>query len=226
MKEKIKVAVNAVIFGYAPARGLSVFLVKSKDDHYRNIWELPGRFVDMDESFEDALKQELVAQGTTSVDYLEQLYTFADPMRYPYGRVISIAYLGFVRSKDFQRAEQAGAEDVAWFNIKNLPWFAFDHRKIVDVAINRLKEKLPREPVAFELLDREFRFSDLVKLYQAVVDPEIDQMNFRKRLITLGTVVELDQTVGGIGRPAHLYRFNRKKYDELKENGRRPNTFL
>lgn len=69
---------------------------------------------------------------------------------------------------------------IAWYNIRQLPRLAFDHKKIIDVAIRRLRGKLTYEPVGFELLDKEFPFSDLVKLYQTFLDKELDRRNFRK----------------------------------------------
>ena len=112
------------------------------------------------------------------------------------------------------------AEDVAWFNIKKLPKLGFDHRKIIDAAIKRLRGKITYEPVGFELLEKEFPFSDLEKLYQTLLDQEIDRRNFKKKIVGLGILEELDETIQRkSGRPARLFKFNKKKYFELKEKG-------
>ena len=151
----------------------------------------------------------------------------AIPYRDPRGHVVSVAFFGVVRPRDFQPVANSDAADVAWFNMKKLPKLAFDHKKIIDAAIKRLSGKLMYEPVGFELLDREFPFSDLVKLYQTLLDKDLDRTNFRKKLMSLGLVEESDRVVNrGAGRPARLFRFNRKKYFELKEKGYHSDMFF
>lgn len=138
-----------------------------------------------------------------------------------------MSFFGVVRPRDLRPAANSDAEDVGWYNLKKLPKLAFDHKKIMDVAIKRLSGKLTYEPIGFELLDREFPFSDLVKLYQTLLDKDLDRTNFRKKLMSLGLVEESDRVVNrGAGRPARLFRFNRKRYFELKEKGYHADMFF
>jgi 8-oxo-dGTP diphosphatase len=125
-----------------------------------------------------------------------------------------------VRPADYQLSAQTDAEDVAWFSIKKLPRLAFDHKVILDTAIKRLRGKIAYEPIGFELLDKKFPFSDLEKLYQILLDQEIDRRNFKKKIISYGFLEELDEVIQKkSGRPARLFQFNKKKYFELKEKG-------
>jgi len=216
----IKVTVDAIIFGYEPDEGVSVILISRKFSPFQGDWALPGGFVGVDESLEAAVKRELSEETGIHVNFLEQLYTFGKPNRDPRKRVISVAYYGLVRPKDYQLLAQSDAQDVAWFNIKKLPKLAFDHRQILDMAIRRLRGKLAYEPVGFELLDKKFAFSDLEKLYQTLLDQELDRRNFKKKIMAYGFVEELNETIQrALGRPARLYQFNRSKYFELKERG-------
>jgi 8-oxo-dGTP diphosphatase len=227
MKQDIKVSVDAVVFGYDQDNGVSVLLIKRKNEPFQKMWALPGGLVLTGESLDDAVNRELKEESGIDVNYLEQLYTFGDPSRDPRNHAISVSYFGLVRPKDFQLAAQSDAEDVAWFNIKKLPRLAFDHKKIIDAAIRRLRGKLTYEPVGFELLEREFPFSDLEKLYQTLLDQDLDRRNFKKKIMALGILDQLDQTVQrGSGRPAHLFRFNKKKYFELKEKGYNSDIFF
>jgi 8-oxo-dGTP diphosphatase len=220
MKQEIKVSVDAVVFGYDQEQGISVLLIKRRNEPFQKMWALPGGLVLNNESLDDAVNRELKEEAGIDVNYLEQLYTFGSPDRDPRNHAISISYFGLVRPQDFQLVAHTDAEDVAWFNIKKLPRLAFDHKKIIDAAIKRLRGKISYEPVGFELLDKEFPFSDLEKLYQTLLDQDIDRRNFKKKIISLGILEELDETIQRkSGRPARLFKFNKKKYFELKEKG-------
>ncbi|KAH0533575.1 hypothetical protein FGG08_007662 [Glutinoglossum americanum] len=227
MTQSIKTSVDAVVFGYDPEEGVSVLLITRKYEPFRKSWALPGGLVKNDESLEQAVNRELKEEAGIDVNYLEQLYTFGKPDRDPRNRVISVAYYGLVRPKDYQLSADTDAEDVAWFSIKKLPKLAFDHKHIVDVAIKRLQGKLAYEPVGFELLEKKFPFSDLEKLYQSLLSHELDRRNFKKKIMNYGFLEELEESIQrGAGRPARLYQFNKKKYFELKENGYNFDLFI
>jgi 8-oxo-dGTP diphosphatase len=220
MKQSIKVSVDAVVFGYDQEQDISILLIKRKFEPFQKFWALPGGLVKDDESLEDAVRRELKEEAGIDVNYLEQLYSFGKPDRDPRNRVISVAYFGLVRPADYQLSAETDAEDVGWFNIKKLPRLAFDHKAILDTAIKRLRGKLAYEPIGFELLDKKFPFSDLEKLYQILLDRELDRRNFKKKIMSYGFLEELDEIVQKkSGRPARLFQFNKKKYFELKEKG-------
>jgi 8-oxo-dGTP diphosphatase len=220
MKQDIKVSVDAVVFGYDQEHGISLLLIKRRYDPFQKMWALPGGLVLNGESIDDAVNRELKEEAGIDVNYLEQLYTFGAPDRDPRNQVVSVAYFGLVRPKDFQISAQTDAEDVAWFSVKKLPRLAFDHKKIIDMALKRLRGKITYEPVGFELLEKEFPFSDLENLYQTLLDQDIDRRNFKKKIMSLGILEETASTIQRkAGRPARLFRFNRKKYFELKEKG-------
>jgi 8-oxo-dGTP diphosphatase len=220
MKQSIKVSVDAVVFGYDQEQEISILLIKRKFEPFQKFWALPGGLVKDDESLEDAVRRELKEEAGIDVNYLEQLYSFGKPDRDPRNRVVSVAYFGLVRPADYQLSAETDAEDVAWFNIKKLPRLAFDHKVILDMAIKRLRSKLAYEPIGFELLDKKFPFSDLEKLYQILLDRELDRRNFKKKIMSYGFLEELDEVVQKkSGRPARLFQFNKKKYFELREKG-------
>ena len=218
--QQIKVAVDAVVFGYEPEQGISVLLTKRKYEPYQKQWALPGGLVLNEESLETAVRRELKEEAGITVSYLEQLYSFGEPDRDPRNRVVSVTYFGLVRPGQHHLSAQTDAEDAEWFNIKKLPKLAFDHKEILAVALKRLRGKLAYEPIGFELLDKKFPFSDLEHLYQILLDHDIDRRNFKKKIISYGFLEELEEVVQKkAGRPARLYQFNKKKYFELKESG-------
>ncbi|MFS4448015.1 NUDIX hydrolase [Maribacter sp. 2307UL18-2] len=219
MKNKIKLTVDAVVFGYESGN-ISVLLVKRKYEPFKDEWAIPGGFVLENENLEEAVQRELSEETGVRINYLEQLYTFGNLGRDPRGRVVSVAYFGLVKPNAFKLQASTDAKMAEWFDIKKLPKLAFDHKKILKIAIERLKGKITYEPIGFELLDKKFPFSDLEKLYTTLLDREIDRRNFKKKITSLKVLDELDEKVSiGRGRPASLFSFNKKRYFQLKNEG-------
>lgn len=219
-KPTIRVSVDAVVFGYDSMHGLSVLLIRRKYDPFQGQWAIPGGLVDENESLEDAVVRELNEETGIHVNYLEQLYTFGDLGRDPRNRVVTVAYYGLVKQTNFELYADTDAEEAQWFNVDELPPLAFDHARIMDTAIERLKGKISYEPIGFELLGDKFPFSELHKLYETVYGKSIDRRNFKKKFLQLNILEELDEKVShGKGRPGSLFKFNKEKYFALKEKG-------
>lgn len=219
--QKIKVAVDAVVFGYSSKDGLSILLIKRNVNPFKGSWALPGGLVKNEESLEKAVQRELKEEAGISINYLEQLYSFGKPDRDPRNRVISITYYGLIRPDGLSLHASTDASDAKWFTIKNIPQLAFDHQEIINTALKRLQGKIIYEPIGFELLDEKFAFSELEKLYMAVLDRPIDRRNFKKKVIKFGFLTETDekQALETAGRPGILYSFNQEKYFKLKKEG-------
>jgi len=218
----IKLAVDAIVFGYSKTDGVSVLLIQRKYPPFKDLWALPGGFILEKESLEDAVKRELQEETGIRVSYLEQLYTFGKPGRDPRQRVISVAYFALVKSSLYQELKAStDAEDVNWFTIKKLPPLAFDHREILQTAIERIRAKIRYQPIGFELLDKKFPFSDLERLYTTLLDRDIDRRNFAKKILALHILDETDEVAktDGKGRPSKMYQFNKKRYQELIRQG-------
>lgn len=219
MSQYIKLTVDAVVFGYEEGK-ITVLLIKRKYEPFKNMWAIPGGFILNNESLETGVERELFEETGVKINYLEQLYTFGNPARDPRGRIISIAYFGLVRPDAFKLFASTDAEDAQWFTIDELPELSFDHKEILELAIKRLQAKITYEPIGFELLDKKFPFSDLEKLYTTLLGRPIDRRNFRKKIIGLNVLDELEEKVSkGSGRPANLFQFNPYRYFQLKKEG-------
>ncbi|MDH7444325.1 NUDIX hydrolase [Aquimarina sp. 2201CG14-23] len=219
IRQNIKVAVDAVVFGYKD-KVLQVLLIKRDIEPFKNSWALPGGLVLESESLEDAVERELKEETNVTVDYLEQLYSFGKPDRDPRNRVISVTYFGLVKPEHHSIKADTDANDVAWFDMNELPELAFDHAQILDTAQKRLRNKLTYEPIGFDLLADKFLFSDLEKLYMTILDKKIDRRNFRKKILSFDILEELEEKVSeGRGRPANLFKFNQKQYFKLQKEG-------
>jgi 8-oxo-dGTP diphosphatase len=220
LKQNIKVAVDAIVFGYADNK-LNVLLIKQKFGELKNQWALVGGFVKDHETLNDAVNRELQEETGIKVNYLEQLFTFGDKLdRDPRFRVISVAYFALVNSTKLVLQADSDAEDAKWFSINELPDLAFDHKEILKTAQYRLQSKLTYQPIGFDLLPKEFLFSELENLYCTILEKEIDRRNFRKKILSFGIVEETEKFGSKVkGRPAKLYRFNKLKYNKLLKEG-------
>lgn len=222
MDKEIKISVDAIVFGYSKEEGVRILLIRRKYPPFKDSWAIPGGFVLNKETLEEAVYRELKEETGISINYLEQLYTFGDPNRDPRNRVISVAYFGLINSNKYRRLiADTDASEASWFPINELPNLAFDHRKIVQKALIRLKNKIRYEPIGFELLDEKFPFSDLEELYASLSGEQIDRRNFKKKVMSYGIIEELEEYAekGGPGRPGKLYKFNKKVYSNLQKKG-------
>lgn len=220
LKQNIKIAVDAIVFGYADNR-LNVLLIKQKYGILKNQWALVGGFVRDDETLNDAVNRELKEEAGIKVNYLEQLYTFGDQIdRDPRYRVVSVAYFALVNSSKLVLQADSDAEDAKWFPIHHLPALAFDHSAILQTAYKRLQSKLTYQPIGFDLLPKEFLFSELENLYCTILEKEIDRRNFRKKILSFGIVEQTDKySDKKNGRPAKIFKFNKLKYNKLVKDG-------
>lgn len=226
------VTVDATLFGYSSS-GLSVLLIFRNDDPYKDCWALPGGFVEVSdepnqgESLEDAVRRELQEETGAEIDYLEQLYTFGTPGRDPRGRVISVAYYALVRQEEHKIQAGSDASEAKWFQVDerlmglledNTAALAFDHHRILKMAIQRLQSKTRYAPVGFNLLDEEFTIPDLQRVYEALLFRKLDRSNFRKKMVSAGFLEESNLRKDG-NRHVQLYRFNKAAYDAATERG-------
>lgn len=218
--QNIKVAVDAIVFGYQNNQ-LYVLLIQQKFGTQDSYWALPGGLVQNDESLENAVKRELKEETNISVNYFEQLFTFGDDVfRDPRNRVISVAYFALVDSSKLKVKADSDAENAQWFKIDEIPALAFDHTIILGKAMKRLKAKLTYEPIGFDLLPKEFLFSELENLYCTILEKEIDRRNFRKKILSFEIIEETDHfSPIKSGRPAKLFKFNKQKYNALLKKG-------
>jgi len=216
--EQIKVTVDIVALAVQEGQ-LEILLIKRKRDPFKNLWALPGGFVDeQDDNVEAAAARELLEETNIGNVYLEQLYSFGDKGRDPRGRVITVSYLALLRQDDLELKASSDASGVSWWPVLDLPKLAFDHKKIVEYAHQRIKYKIEYSAAAFSLLPEKFTLRDLQGVYEAVLGRSVDNRNFRKRFLKLGVLQELDETSQqGSFRPARLYSFAEDQFDQLPD---------
>ena len=172
--------VDCVVFGLDD-ENLKVLLIQRDLEPFQGKWALPGGFVRINETLDDAAKRELQEETGVSNEYLEQLYTFGDLHRDPRERVVTVAYYALVKLSDHRIKATTDARNAGWFAISDTPKLAFDHDRILEVALARLKGKLRYQPIGFELLPAKFTLTKLQKLYETVLERDLDKRNFREK---------------------------------------------
>ncbi|HEY4387312.1 MAG TPA: NUDIX domain-containing protein [Ktedonobacteraceae bacterium] len=190
-------------------RDLQVLLIKRRSWPHEGMWAIPGGFINIYESLESAAKRELQEETGVQDVYLEQLYTFGDPARDPRTRVITVVYFALLDSERLQVRAADDAADVGWFSVYDLPSLAFDHDKILNYALNRLRGKLEYTTIAFSLLPEQFTLRELQRVYEIILHRRLDKRNFRKKILSTGILEDTgNKKMEGTHRPARLYSFN------------------
>ena len=211
--------VDCVVFGFDEGE-LKVLLIQRGLEPFKGRWALPGGFVRVDETLDAAARRELHEEAGLTNVFLEQLYTFGAVDRDPRERVVSVAYYALVKLSEHQAKAATDAANARWFLTSKVPRLAFDHADILSTAMARLKGKVRYEPIGFELLPPKFTLSQLQHLYEAVLSAKLDKRNFRKKVLGFGLLVRLKETFqAGRHRPAQLFRFDQKRYVQLRRKG-------
>ena len=212
-------AVDCVVFGF-DGGALQLLLIRRGIEPFGNAWALPGGFVRIEETVNDAARRELAEETGLRDVFLEQLYTFGSLQRDPRERVVSVAYYALVKPTDHVTEATTDAAEVRWFAVDDVPAMAFDHAEILAAALERLRGKLTYQPIGFELLPEKFTLSQLQKLYEAVLGEPIDKRNFRKKVLGFDLLRPLKEWQrDGPHRPAQLFRFDPARYERLKKRG-------
>lgn len=213
------VTADCVVFGLVGG-DLKIILIKRKFNPYMGDWALPGGFIQMDEDIDSAARRELQEETGISELYLEQLACFGKPERDPRERVITIAYFAIVNLSDYSVKAGSDADEASWFKVAEPPKLAFDHEQILKAGLERLQNKVRYRPLAFEFLPEEFTLGRLQQIYETILYRKLDKRNFRKKMIRFGLLTPLDKYETDMsGRTGRMFRFDRKKFDDMAVNG-------
>ena len=212
--------VDCIVFGLDAELELKIMLIQRDIPPFQGQWAIPGGFVRMDETLEQAALRELQEETGIHDVYLEQLYTFGDLGRDPRDRTVTVAYYALINLVEQEIKASTDAREAEWFALSQIPELAFDHGKILQKAIARLRSKIRYEPIGFELLPQKFTLTQLQKLYETVLARTLDKRNFRKKLLGMDLLLETGELEQGVShRAAKLYQFDETKYLQLKQNG-------
>ena len=194
------------------ARGdaLEIFLVRRTEHPFKNDWSLPGGFVHLEESLEDAAARLLEAKTGLREVFLEQLYTFGAVGRDPRTRVISVAYYALVPLEQLSKLTVSDARGLMPVTDALKTELAFDHNTILTATLERLRGRVEYSPLGFELLPTQFTLRELQTLHETILGKKLNKDAFRRKILARGQLEATGQLETGQGfRPAEFYRFRR-----------------
>ena len=212
-------SIDCLVFGFRHGE-LDILLIKHAEGISKGKWALPGGWIRYNESIDAAASRLLTSLTGVSNIFLEQLRAFGDVDRYPGKRVITIAYYALINADNYSLSAGFTASDAQWFNIHDVPRLPYDHNKILKTGFQSLRHKVRHEPIGFNLLPKKFTLHDIQKLYEAILETEMDKPNFRRKLLNMNLLVPCDEKQRDVShRAANFYRFDKKIYKQLKETG-------
>ncbi len=216
--DRLLVAIDCIIFGFDGNR-LKALLIKRGFEPELGKWSLMGGFVNKAEGVDDAARRILYELTGLDRIYMEQLHCFGDTDRDPGSRVLSIAYYALIRLEDYSE-ELMNTHNAKWFDLKKVPPVIFDHKKMIRMAKERLRQKVMNHPIGFELLPQKFTLPQLQSLYEAIYESPLDKRNFSKKMLSLQILNKLNEKEKESSRKgAFYYVFDEQKYMELDKVG-------
>lgn len=200
------VAVLVVIFTVVEER-LQVLLIERSAAPGEGMWAIPGGALEHGESLEEAAIRKLAEETGVTDLFLEQLYTFGDLDSSSPDGSVAVAWFALVDQSRVRLARRT-AWRPAWFDLEQVPPLAFSNEQVINVARERLINKLQYTNAAYSLLPLRFTMRELQQVYEAILGRKLDKRNFRRRLLATDFIQPTTETrTDGRHRPARLYQF-------------------
>lgn len=214
-----EISIDCVVFGFNK-QNLEVLLVQHAEGESKGKWGLLGGWVKTKESTDDAAHR--IVYELTSLEniYLEQLKAFTDPDRVISERVITIGYYTLINREDYNIKAGLKVFEAKWHKINEIPDLIFDHNEILNFSLKHLRNRVRQAPIGFNLLPEKFTLLQLMHLYEEILGVELDKSNFRRKILHMKLLVELNEKQQEVShRAAKLYKFDSEIYKKLTEKG-------
>ncbi len=202
------VTVDIVVFTYENSE-LKALLIQRKYSPFKDHWAIPGGFVDYDEDIETAAYRELEEETSVNDLNLQQVQAFGSMDRDPRGRTISIVYFTAQNISKLKIKAQSDAKNAQLYSINNLPELAFDHKEILKVALEKLKQSIEVSPIAINLLPSKFTLKEFKKLYEIILDKKLEKSAFIEEVKKSGFLSEAGEnfyTLNALTKPYSRFK--------------------
>jgi len=206
------ISVDSVVYGYEAGK-VKVMLIKRGIEPHKGSWALPGDLIYPQEELSEGAERIVTELTGVQNIYMKQLKAFGQVDRHSLGRVVTVGYISLIEMEKFTPVALGWAEEVAWFEIHDIPKLAFDHNKIFCESLEFLRQNLESHThVGFELLPPKFTLLEYMQLTEYVLNKQLDKANFRKKLLSQSFIEPLSEVQKNVKhRPAKLYTVNKEK---------------
>ncbi|RZM19485.1 MAG: NUDIX domain-containing protein [Pedobacter sp.] len=214
-------SIDCVVFGF-DGSALNVLLLRTIGE---SAWSLPGGYINLNESGEQAARRILTQRTGAERIYLNNFGVFSDPERskiyfadYPdelwhKQRFVNLGYYALVDQMSVNPKIDQYSDACQWVALNALPEMVMDHQEIITHAYTVLKEQLSYKPIGINLLPDKFTLPELQLLYQAVLGRKLNRGNFHKKIMRYDILIQLDEKrKGGAYKSPNLYQFDPEKY--------------
>jgi 8-oxo-dGTP diphosphatase len=209
---RLLVAIDCIIFGF-DGEEIKLLVIKRNFEPERGKWSLMGGFVNEEEDLEVGAERILFELTGLNNIYVEQLQTFGKVNRDPVERTISVVFFALINIHNHDE-ESVRVHNASWISLKNRPTLIFDHEKMVEIALERLRYKAALHPIGFELLPEKFTIPQLQKLYEAIYAMSLDRRNFSRKILSTGLLVDTgEKNENSATKKATLYRLDKERYE-------------
>lgn len=189
---------------------IKVLLIKRTNEPFQGKWALPGGAMYNNEQILDAAQREL--QEKTNLTGIDLTFAGVEDTvaRSPLQRMFAFIFVGLVDIEKVEiLKETTKTSDADWFKISDVPSLAYDHNKILECSLNKLKEMIVSSNILKKLYPNGFTIPEIHKVYESILNIEIDRRNFRKKLLSQKIIVDTNETINFEGKkPAKKYKFN------------------
>lgn len=217
-EDKVLLAIDCIIFGF-DGEDLKILLIKRDFEPEKGRWSLIGGFLKNEENLDQAAIRILHHLTGLHNVYMEQFYAFSKVDRDPGERTISVAYYALIDIASHNE-ELIQLNTSKWFSVKNAPDLIFDHDKMLEQAVTRLKYRAKTKPIGFELLPDKFTMLQLQNLYESVLNEKLDKRNFTNKINGLDILLKLNEKdMDSSRKGSYLYQFDKVKYNEKLKEG-------
>ncbi len=223
-------SIDTVIFGFSESE-LKVLAIKMK---FNQQWFLPGGYLKKKENINDAAVRILYERAGVSNIFLEEFAVFGDYGRsedsfadydddlWHKQRFVSIGYYALVNYHNVSPKADELSDEFSWLDINNLESYpiTMDHRQIIQKALLTLRERITYKPIGYNLLPEKFTMNELQKLYETILDKNLNRGNFYRKIKNMGILLKLnEQRKGGAHKAQELYSFDKTNYEKALQEG-------
>lgn len=216
---------DSVIFGFNGYQ-LKILILEY---HNTGLFALPGGFVKRYESLDDAVKRGVLERTGLDKIYLEQFHTFGsltrsdsdvmkrilmgnsfdlDANKWMLDRFISVAYYALINYDKVTLKPDFLSDSINWYAIEELPPLMMDHEKMVDKALEVLRNNIEKKLVGMNLLPSKFTMKQLQQVYEAILGENLRRTTFQRRILGMNILERHEKLYQGKAHKApYLYSF-------------------